>query len=612
MNYLYYNNTRSFLNEYNKNFPDILKNKYAEIYHTSPGLYLYNSWKGSVNYLYKLIKSLDNKGIVLEYIIPAGADRADAIFVGNSHSPSIVIIEMKGWKSMEPMDDYLVNADNEKEVNPVYQVLNYEGKIRYGINGMENFNIYSMVILYNIVNGPGFENRVYYGNQQDKIIEELKKHLDPGFNSKNLSTFINAKYRQNKTLFEAVRKYYKDIQCGAMRSLASEGYGLYNEQLEPYIDILNNLKTGTPGNYIIHGGPGSGKTLIALNLLLRSSAIGKQSVLSYRNNRMVESLRKLLDGISRGMSTLIKYYSTGRPGNPGIADDGFSTHYDIAIFDEAQRMTVKNIKNAENVADISVFFYDDSQILGKREQGTCSNFVKYLKNPHKIYLKGLYRNGNEYGEFVNNLLNGKSPIYPDYYDLRYFTDINLLLNFVKKKVNYGKKCALVASFTEAKGNIRDINSPDNIRIGDRIPSGFNIYSGSGIEIKWLMDPKKEYAPFWVGGESNKLEKCASVYGAQGFEADYVCVIWGRDLVWRNDKWVLGDNCEDFEIKKLFSGGKNGNAASYDTAMALLVNRYRILLTRGIYGTFIFCEDKETGDHLKQLCTAKNSFNQLNE
>ncbi len=322
---------------------------------------------------------------------------------------------------------------------------------------------------------------------------------------------------------------------------------------------------------------------------------------------MVESLRKLFDSISRGMSTLIKYYSTGKPWNPGVADDKFPAHYNIAIFDEAQRMTIKNIENASKVADISIFFYDDSQILGKNEKGTHSNFIKYLENPHEITLKGLYRNGNEYGEFVNNLLYNKTTIYPDYYDLKYFDDIKCLINSLRKKVNNGKKCALLASFTEAKGNKDDINSSDNIRIGNKIPSGFNLYNESEIEIRWLMDPKKDYAPFWVGGESNKLEKCASVYGAQGFESDYTGVIWGRDLVIRDNKWVLGDNCEDFEIKKIFFKGKNGDKESYDMAMDLLINRYRILLTRGIYGTYIFCEDKETGEYIKKQCKSVNNF-----
>ncbi len=608
MNYLYYNNTKSFLEEYNKDFPDALANKYRELFHVSPGLYLYNSWKSSIAYLYNLIKALNSKGIVLEYIIPAGGERADAIFVGNTVSPSLMIIEMKGWRTMEIVDDYSVIADNKKEVNPAYQVLNYSGKIKYSIEGIENFNINSMVILYNILNHNKSMDGIYSGNEQELIIKELKKNLDPGFDPRTLATFVNARYRQNINLFEAVRKYHLDIKNGAMKALASEGYGLYSEQLEPYLEIINDLLTGTPGNYIIHGGPGSGKSLIALNLLLRSSAMGKQSVLSYRNNRMVASLRKLLDSISSGMSTLIKYYSTGRPGNPGVAEDKFPVHYDIAIFDESQRMTVKNIENAGKVADISVFFYDDSQILGTREQGTQSNFLKYLENPHEITLKGLYRNGNEYGEFVNKLLEGVSTIYPEPYDLQYFSDIEGLINALKTKIDHGKKSALVASFTEAKGNIHDINSQDNIRIGNKIPSGFNLYAGTGIEIRWLMDPKKEYAPFWVGGESNKLEKCASVYGAQGFEADYTGVIWGRDLVRRDNKWVLGDNCEDFEIKKLFFKGKNGDKTSYDIAMDLLVNRYRILLTRGIHGTYIFCEDSETGEYLKKQCHVEIGLN----
>lgn len=385
-----------------------------------------------------------------------------------------------------------------------------------------------------------------------------------------------------------------------MNALASEGYGLFSEQLEPYEGIIEDLRKGMPGNYVIHGGPGSGKTLMAINLLLRSETLEKQSVLAYRNNRMVESLRKMLDGISPGLSTLVKYYSTGRPGNPGVADDGFSVKYHIAIFDEAQRMTVKNIQNAGNVADISVFFYDDSQILGRREQGTQENFRKYLNDPVEINLKGMYRNGNEYVEFVNELLDGKSPQFEANYELKHFNDIDKMLEALRVKVSGNKKSALVASFTEARGDLKNPDSPDNLRIGYPLPSGFDLYKNTSTRIYWLMNPKKDYAPFWVGGDSNKLDRCASVYGAQGFEADYTGVIWGRDLVWRGNKWELGDNCEDFEIKKSFYSGKDGNSDSYKTAISLLINRYRILLTRGIHGTYIFCEDKETGKHIESL------------
>jgi hypothetical protein len=177
--------------------------------------------------------------------------------------------------------------------------------------------------------------------------------------------FLKGRYIQNRNLFDAVRSYYNDIKNGAMNAMASERYRLYSELSEPYEGIIDDL--GVSRNYVIHGGPGSGKTLMETNLLLRSETLEKQSVVAYRNNRMIESLRKMLDGINPGLSTMIKYYSTGRPGNPEVADDGFSVKYNIAIFYEAQRMTSRNIHNADNVADIPVFFHQDSQIPGRRE-----------------------------------------------------------------------------------------------------------------------------------------------------------------------------------------------------------------------------------------------------
>jgi hypothetical protein len=73
MNYLYYNDTQSFLNDYEStDFAGLLSRNYRELYSSDPGVFLYNSWRGSINYLHKIVNDLDKKGIVLEYIIPAG------------------------------------------------------------------------------------------------------------------------------------------------------------------------------------------------------------------------------------------------------------------------------------------------------------------------------------------------------------------------------------------------------------------------------------------------------------------------------------------------------------------------------------------------------------
>ncbi len=84
---------------------------------------------------------------------------------------------------------------------------------------------------------------------------------------------------------------------------------------------------------------------------------------------------------------------------------------------------------------------------------------------------------------------------------------------------------------------------------------------------------------------------------QGFEADYVGVIWGEDLIWRNRRWVVNasaimDNIGNNQsLRKLADSGD-------PYAKALLINR--ILLSRGIKGTSIYFEDQETFEHMKEI------------
>lgn len=162
------------------------------------------------------------------------------------------------------------------------------------------------------------------------------------------------------------------------------------------------------------------------------------------------------------------------------------------------------------------------------------------------------------------------------------------------------RVALVASFTESPGKSSPVFHPENIRIGSPLISGFELYRDKDLTIPWLMTTS-QYQSFWMAGNSNELDRIASIYGTQGFESDYVGLIWGRDLLLRNGNWVLGDPdvCYD-NIDRLISGKKFGKHRWSSEALNLIINRYRIFLSRGIKGTFIFCEDDETLEYLTNL------------
>ena len=605
-NFAWFSSTADFLKELeNPEFISSLKGRFRESFKEDPSMELVNSWTSEIVFLKKALQEIGGS-IVLEYRIPGSGERADVVLVSEGAEKNAVVIEMKGWRKGIEKNAFLFETDQKQpiQVNPLYQIMNYVGKIRFTSSSGDSFKVDGKVVLYHLDRMNNSEILVF--RSEEKRLESfLKTVITRSDSNRNGIKFVHSVYKQNAALFDVIKQHFEELRQGAMETLVESGFGLYGDQVKVYNRLIEAIEHNEEGQFIVAGGPGSGKTMIAVELLLRASGMNKQqTVLCYRNNRMIESLRKLFASKYRGLDTMIKFFSTGRPGNPGVAEKGWTASLDLAIFDESQRMKLENMQLAGKAARTTIFFFDEKQILSTEEKGTRDNFFNIYPKATFMELTGLYRNGLEYGKFVESLLNSQLDL-PELtdYSLLCFDNIADMIGELRKEQETGKT-ALVASFTESKGNLNDRKSIENIRVGYPLSSNLDIYKGSGITIRWLMDPKTEYAPFWVDGECNKLDTCASVYGCQGFEADYVGLIWGRDLVWREKRFELGDNCEDSSgghsnLKKLFMKGKAGNMEAYETARFLLINRYRILLTRGIKGTFIFCEDPETASFLRE-------------
>ena len=424
--------------------------------------------------------------------------------------------------------------------------------------------------------------------------------------------FASAGYRQAPHLLNLLTEHAAEIADRASSALCGAGVGLTEDQSVLASEILRSARAHDGTVYIVEGGPGSGKTLLAVSLLLQGASCNVRTGLAIRNNRLQAVLRRCLDQTLPGLSGLMMFFET-RQGK-GVGDAGFNAQFDLLICDEAQRMRRPSIPTALGRSPVTAIFLDESQRLNPPEEGTAVSFsgaaralgrtVTRRSLPTAIRCAG----GQAYSDWVDLLLSDPERALrtPRPWADRYvfesrgsFGDMKLRLQFLMQS-RPGSRAALVASFTEAPGYLTDPGHPDNRRIGFPLTSGWDGYAGGEEEARWLMQPT-EYVKFWMRGQSSNLDRVASIYGAQGFETDFCGVVWGRDLVLRHGKWALGDPgvCFD-EVDRLV---RDRRTRWDEAALDLVKNRYRVFLTRGIGGTVVIFEDADTRAHVKAFLEA---------
>jgi len=132
---------------------------------------------------------------------------------------------------------------------------------------------------------------------------------------KDVAAFLDGKYSQSRRFLAGLAEFQEQILAQAMAVLASAGWGLSEEQLIVLDEIMAAARLREPSVFLVSGGPGSGKTLLAIHLLLAAAREGRQTVLVVRNNRLMESLRAILDKQKIGANGVLKYFSHGRRPN---------------------------------------------------------------------------------------------------------------------------------------------------------------------------------------------------------------------------------------------------------------------------------------------------------
>jgi len=601
--------------------------RHTEVFH-KPSDSMINSWRHSIPPVLDALSDnrFDGIQVLVEYRMPIGEEKTDLILLGGSPANKKgLIIELKQHAdfTVDQATGEILNMGFGRKRHPAIQVLGYHGWLKNLHSAGEHYEFTPVLFMHNLSqqrSADFFSGRAknlresvitFYRENTDALADLCDELLLPtSLANDEVLTFSEAPYKQATALFDLVRNKFTDIWNGATESLAETGFCLTENQHDMISQILNAVKNKEEKVFLISGKPGSGKSLVALYLLISSLSIKKSSVFVARGNRFVPLVRNCFDGRSQlgniGANGLILYVDSARGGN-FIGNNAYNGYFDLVICDEGQRFRKTNIDNILKRSPVTVFFYDEQQRLNPPEEGTRAAYLecalKAGKEVTELELESAIRckGGEDYHAWVEQLISLNGKINPDEelkkrwsgrYSFEVFNDVidmrDRLRNLNRDQEN---KVALVASFTESDGRTGNL-----LRVGYPLQSGFDLYRNQDIHVDWLMQ-EDQYRKFWLERESNKLTHCASIYGSQGFESDYVGVIWGRDFVIRNGVWTKGEHKVNYDSIDGLVRAANSDPALY---LQLLQNRYRIFLTRGMLGTFVFCEDEETREYLLNI------------
>ena len=590
---------------------DILNNRFKELFHKYSNSSEIDSWKNSLKYFSNILSETtipDECTITLEYNIPLTSNRIDLILTGfNNKKPVIFVFEFKQWQYVNdvPESDYLVqttlNGNIQEVVHPGYQVWSYSEIIKNYNEYIQinDIDVNACLLMHNYIFNdddvllqkkyePFMKNINYFGSNNIKeLIDYLNTSLTSGDNGEIISNVDNSK----------IKPSFK-IQIEINHLIGkNKFFNMIDQQIVVYDKIMSIIKNEEEGNVIIvKGRPGTGKSIIAINLLNAITNSGKTCQYVSRNTAPRVIYSYTLKGELK--KTLIDYLFRSSGSYTEAGEKSINT----LIVDEAHCLTEKSglfnnygvnqimeiIKSSKN----SVFFIDELQQVHLNDIGTIDNIKKIANNLNykitELSLDYQFRcNGSdEYLSFVDYILglNDKLPSNSINYDFKIIDSPNELFEIIKKK-NEINPSRLVAGYCW-NWNKKEMNNTNyhDIKIGD-------------FEISWNLGQNQTFAI------DDSINEAGCVHSVQGLEFDYVGVIIGKDVKYKDNHVITDYNAHgsadpSFKgIKKMF---KSSECEAKIIADKLIKNAYRVLLTRGAKGCYIYCQDEEYREFIKNV------------
>jgi DUF2075 family protein len=611
---LYIGSTRQFIEDTVHNqIADRLKAAFFNYYRYAPSPGEIKSWRqslASISQVFQLNSLLDH-GIILEYQIPFTSKRLDCLITGKDdcRKDNAVIIELKQWENCKPADGEnevttYVGGGHREVLHPSAQVGQYASYLEdvhtafyepprpillSACAYLHNYRFISDDVLLTEKFAPILERYPLFSmDDVDPLSEFLKSRLRGGSGLEVLGRIEDGQYRPSKKLMDHVGNVIK----------GNPEYILIDEQLVAYDRVMASARKGIGDRkktvIIIKGGPGTGKSVIAINLMADLLLAGYNAHYATGSKAFTETLRKIIG--DRG-SVQFKYFNSYMGANPDAVD--------VLICDEAHRIRetshnrytpkakrtdTPQIQELIMASRVSAFFIDEDQVVRPAEIGSVKHIKDFAtKNDcflfeHELETQFRCSGSEAFVSWINNTLGiARTPHVlwtgEENFEFRIFDSPETLEKAIRIKAQEGLSARTTAGFCwEWSKHTPGYDLNNDVVIGTyRRP-----WNARHDAVKLPRHVPK--AQFWAH-DPNGIDQIGCIYTAQGFEFDYVGVIFGNDIKYsfKDGNWV-GDpkNSGDPVVKR--AKGKFTD---------LVKNTYRVLLSRGLKGCYVYFIDPDT-------------------
>jgi hypothetical protein len=611
---LYSGMSEDFIRDTARNqIADRLREAFFTYYRHAPSPGEVNSWRNSLRALKDVVDEagLTDHGVLLEYQLPLSSKRIDCLFCGRDRSANdrAVIVELKQWEACSTTDaDNLVQTwvgNSLRDVlHPAVQVDRYRQYLADTHTafheGPTPIDLSSCAYLHNYHLAPDDPLRepkfhevlstspVFDADGWSSLGSFLVERLALGAGAPVLQRIERSRYRPSRKLMDHV--------ADTIRSKSP--WILLDEQLVVYERIRAAARRAFEDRrkqvIIVRGGPGTGKSVIAINLMADLLREGRNTHYVTGSRAFTETLRSIIGTRS---PAVFKYFNSyAQADHNGV---------DVLVCDESHRIRATSISRFTpkakrsgqpqaheliEASKVTVFFVDDRQTVRPNEIGSADYLTEQARalgatvSDYTLEVQYRCAGSDRFVQWIDNTLGIRRTADiiwdgADGFDFRILGSPDELEGAIRARADDGVTARMVAGFCWPWSD----PGPDGTLVYDVVIGNFRR--------PWNAKPNSRRlargippASLWANDPAG-IDQVGCVYTAQGFEMDYVGLIWGTDLRYIPDeaRWQGNPSASHDTVVK----------RSGDRFLDLVKNTYRVLLSRGMKGCYVCFLDKET-------------------